>query len=111
MKRRKYSRIRVTPVFEGAYSDLAEYLKRSSPLAFMALPAAITAILDTIDSHPCSWPVRRKIIGEKEVQFHLAVVPLAYRRLHLRYLVDSKKFVHLLAIWVDGHDEPGYWSL
>jgi len=111
MKRGKYSSIKVTPAFEGAYTELGGYLQRSSPLAFIALPAALTTILDTIDSHPCAWPVRRKVIGDREVEFHLAIVPLAYRRLQLRYLVDQEKLAHLLAIWVDGHDEPTYWSL
>jgi len=111
MRRSRYSRINVTPVFEIAYAELADYLKTSSPLAFMALPAAMTTILDTIDSHPYAWPVRRKIVGDREVAFHLAIVPVSYRRLHLRYLVDTEKSVYLLAIWVDGHDEPTYWSL
>jgi len=111
VKRGKYSRIRVTPAFEAAYADLGTYLQKSSPLAFLALPAAMTTILDTIHSHPCAWPVRRKVIAESEVEFHLAIVPLAYRRLHLRYLVDREKVAHLLAIWVDGYDEPTYWSL
>jgi len=111
MRRSKYSRINVTPVFETAYAEIADYLKISSPLAFMALPAAMTTILDTIDAHPYAWPVRRKIIGNREVEFHLAIVPVAYRRLHLRYRVDKEKSVYLLAIWVDGHDEPTYWSL
>ena len=111
MKRGKYSRIRVTPAFEVAYTELSAYLHRSSPLAFMALPAAMTTILDTIDSHPCAWPVRRKVIGDREVEFHMAIIPLAYRRMHFRYLVDGEKVAHLLAIWVDGHDEPTYWSL
>jgi len=35
-------------------------------------------------------------------------MPIAYRRLHLRYLVDGD-IAHLLAIWVDGHDEPDYF--
>ena len=108
MRRGKYSNIRVTPAFEAAYTDLAGYLQRSSPLAFMALPAAMTTILDTIDNHPYAWPIRRKAIGDREVEFHLAIIPLAYRRLHLRYLVDREKLAHLLAIWVDGNDEPKY---
>ena len=111
MRRSKYSCINVTPVFEATYTDLSKSLNKSSPLAFIALPAAMTTILDTIDSHPYAWPVRRKVIGDMEIEFHLAIVPLAYRRLHLRYLVDDKKVTHLLAIWVDGHDEPNYWSL
>jgi len=111
MKRRKYFRIRVTPACEAAYTDLSAYLQKSSPLAFIALPAAMATILDTIDAHPCAWPVRRKVLGNREVEFHLAIVPLAYRRLHLRYLVDREELTHLLAIWVDGHDEPTYWSL
>jgi len=111
MRRSKYSRINVTPAFETAYAAIADYLKTSSPLAFMALPAAMTTILDTIDSHPYAWPVRRKTIGAREVEFHLAIVPVAYRRLYLRYSVDTEESVYLLAIWVDGHDEPTYWSL
>jgi len=108
MKRVRYARIRVTPAFEAAYADLADSLRKSSPLAFMTLPAAMTTILDTIDNHPYAWPVRRKVIGDREVEFHLAIIPLAYRRLHLRYLVDREKVAHLLAVWVDGHDEPKY---
>lgn len=111
MRRRKYSRILSTPTFEKAYAEMSAYLRLSSPLAFIALPSAITSILDTIDSHPYAWPVRRKIIGDKEVLFHLAIIPIAYRRLHLRYFVDDNKLSYLLAIWVDGHDEPGYWTL
>lgn len=110
MKRKKYARIRVTPVFEKAYAELSGYLKKSSPMAFLVLPSAMATILDTIENNSRAWPIRRKAIGDKEIEFHLAIVPLAYRRLHLRYLVDEKEFVHLLALWVDGHDEPTYWE-
>lgn len=74
----------------------------------MALPLAMKTILDIIDAHPRGWPLRRKDIGGVTVEFHLAIVSIAYRQLHLRYFVDNADNAHLLAIWVDGQDEPDY---
>jgi hypothetical protein len=37
-----------------------------------------------------------------------AVIDIAYRRLHVRYHVDPDGISYLLAVWVDGHDEPNY---
>ena len=108
MKTSRHSRILVTPTFEAAYAELSSYLRKASPLAFIALPSAMTTILATVNNHPQAWPIRRKVIGDREVAFHLAVMPIAYRRLHLRYLVDGD-IAHFLAIWVDGHDEPDYF--
>jgi hypothetical protein len=105
---KKYQRIKRTPTFIAAYSELRQYLGRSSPLAFLALPSAIQTILDVIDMHPRSWPIKRKNISGVEYEFHLAIINLAYRRLHIRYLVDDNEVSYLLAVWVDGHDEPKY---
>jgi len=80
---------------------------RSSPLAFLALPSAMETILDVIDRHPRSWPVKRKRLSGVEYEFHLAIINIAYRRLHIRYLIDDE-VSYLLAAWVDGHDEPNY---
>ena len=65
-------------------------------------------VLDVIDAHSRSWPIRRKCLGGVEYEFHLAVVELAYRRLPVRYLVDNDNVSYLLAVWVDGNDEPKY---
>jgi len=105
---KKYPKIRRTPSFIAAYSELRAYLKRSSPVAFLALPSAMETVLDVIDAHSRSWPIRRKRLGGVEYEFHLAIVELAYRRLHVRYLVDDDNVSYLLAAWVDGHDEPKY---
>lgn len=104
----KYQQIRRTPTFIREYSRLRSYLHQSSPLAFQVLPQAMTTILDTIDAHPRSWPRKRKLIGDVEYEFHLAIMSIAYRRLHLRYFVDDSDVCCLAAIWVDGHDEPQY---
>jgi len=105
---KKFSRIRRTPTFMAAYLEMSSYLRKSSPLAFLALPSAMLLILDTIDRHPRSWPIKRKRLGSSEHEFHLAIVDIAYRRLHVRYHVDSDGIAYLLAVWVDGHDEPNY---
>ncbi len=104
----KYKQIRRTPTFIHEYSRLRSCLHQSSPLAFQALPRAMTTILDTIDAHPRSWPRKRRQIGDNEYEFHLAIMSIAYRRLHLRYFVDDSDVCYLAAIWVDGHDEPKY---
>ena len=106
----KYQQIRRTPTFIKEYAQLRSYLHQSSPLAFQALSQAMTTILDTIDAHPRSWPRKRRQIGGTEYEFHLAIMSIAYRRLHLRYFVDGSDVCHLAAIWVDGNDEPNYSS-
>lgn len=105
---RKYLNIRQTPAFKAAFSGIRSYLRRSSPLSFLALPSAMETILDVIDGNPRSWPIKRKHLGESDVEFHLAVVSIAYRRLHIRYFVDTAEVAYLAAIWVDGNDEPNY---
>jgi hypothetical protein len=105
---KKYQKIRQTPTFISAYSELRSYLKTSSPLAFLALPQGMKTVLNVIDDHPRGWPVRRKNLGGVALEFHLAIVSIAYRRLHIRYHVDVNDVSHLLAVWVDGHDEPRY---
>jgi hypothetical protein len=65
-------------------------------------------IIDVIDNNPHGWPIRRKTIEGNELGFHLAVVNIAYRKLHVRYFVDSGSVAHLAAVWVDGNDEPTY---
>jgi hypothetical protein len=65
-------------------------------------------ILDVMDEHPRAWPVKRKILNGVEQEFHLAVTDIAYRRLHVRYVVDENDMCYLLAAWVDGQDEPRY---
>lgn len=104
----KYVNIRRTPTFIHAYSEMRDYLKRSSPLAFLALPQAMTTILDVMNANPHAWPIKRKKIDGIEYVFHLAIIDIAYRRLHVRYFVDSSEVSHLAAVWVDGCDEPNY---
>jgi hypothetical protein len=104
----KYQKIKRTPSFIAAYSEMRAYLKRSSPMAYLALPSAMETILDVIDMHPRSWPIKRKLLAGVECEFHLAIINIAYRRLHIRYLVDNDGMSYLLATWVDGHDEPNY---
>jgi len=104
----KYQQIRRTPTFIKEYSRVRSHLQQSSPLAFQALSQAMTTILETIDAHPRSWPHKRKKIADTEYEFHLAIMSIAYRRLHLRYFVDDSDVCYLAAIWVDGHDEPKY---
>jgi hypothetical protein len=108
MNGRKYSRIRRTPTFLAAYSDIRACLQRSSPAAFLELPGGIQIILDAINANPRCWPIRRKLIDGCELIFHLAVVAIAYRKLHIQYFVDADNNAHLAAIWVDGNDEPSY---
>lgn len=108
---RQYTRIRRTQTFLEAYSEIRAYLRRSSPAAFLELPAGMQIILDVIDSNPRSWPIRRKIIEGIELAFHLAVVSIAYRKLHVRYFVDNDNIAHLAAVWVDGNDEPTYFLI
>lgn len=104
----KYDRIRNTPTFAAAYSDIRENLQSKSPNAYRALPSAMTTILDVMAEYPRAWPVKRKMLGGVEQEFHLAVKDIAYRRLHVRYYVDEDDICYLLAAWVDGQDEPRY---
>lgn len=104
----KYNNIRRTPTFIAAFSEVREHLREASPLAYMALPSALTTILDVIERHPRAWPIKRKRMAGLELEFHLAVLDLAYRRIHLRYYVDKYDVCHLLTVWVDGQDEPRY---
>ena len=104
----KYRNIKRTPTFMKEYSQLRLYLQQSSPLAYQSLYLGMTTILDTIAAHPRSWPLKRKAIGGVEYAFHLAIISIAYRRLHLRYFVDDSDTCSLAAVWVDGHDEPKY---
>ncbi len=108
MKKLKYSRIRQTPAFVAAYTEIRSYLRRSSPAAYMELPGSMRIILDAIDAHPHCWPIRRKKIEGYDLVFHLAVVAIAYRKLHIRYFVDRDGIAYLAAVWVDGNDEPSY---
>ncbi len=104
----KYLRIKKTPTFLSAFSGVREYLRIKSPLAYRALPSTMITILDVMDEHPRAWPVKRKILNGVEQEFHLAVTDIAYRRLHVRYVVDANDMCYLLAAWVDGQDEPRY---
>ena len=104
----KYQQIKRTPTFIMEYSRLRTYLHQSSPMAFQALSQAMTTILDIIIAHPRSWPRKRRQIAGVEYEFHLAIISIAYRRLHLRYFVDDSEVCYLAAIWADGHDEPKY---
>lgn len=104
----KYQKIHRTPTFISAYAELRSYLKKSSPMAFLALPQGMKTVLDVIDNHPRGWPVKRKELGGVAIEFHLAIVSISYRRLHVRYCVNDNGFSYLLAVWVDGHDEPHY---
>lgn len=104
----KYARIRITPTFLAAYSDIREYLRRYSPGAYRVLPSAMTDILDVMAEHPRAWPAKRKMLQGIEQEFRLAVKEIAYRRLHVRYFVDEDDTCYLLAAWVDGQDEPRY---
>lgn len=104
----KYIRIHKTPTFLAAYSAIREYLRLNSPSAYRALPSAMTTILDVMAEHPRAWPVKRKLLGGVEQEFHLAVKDIAYRRLHVRYIVDEEDTRYLVAVWVDGQDEPRY---
>jgi hypothetical protein len=47
-------------------------------------------------------------LGGLEQEFHLAVKDIAYRRLYVRYFVDEEDICYLLAVWIDGQDEPRY---
>lgn len=104
----KYPQIRPTEFFVEGYTDLRFKLKKSSPMAYRALPHGINNILAVIDSHPHGWPVKRKNIGGFDLEFHLAIVNISYRKLHVRYIVEEKDMCSLLAIWIDGQDEPNY---
>ena len=105
---KKHQKIRRTPNFISAYAEMSSYLKKSSPMAYLSLPQGMETILDVIDAHPRGWPIRRKNIGGIDLEFHIAIVSLAYRKLHVRYSVDDNDVSCLLAIWVDGNDEPNY---
>lgn len=104
----KYRRIRVTPAFHDAYSEIRESLRRYSPAAYRKLPAAMTAILDVIEEHPRAWPVKRRMINGANLEYYLAIKNIGYRRIHVRYLVNKRDVCYLLAAWVDGQDEPRY---
>ena len=104
----KYGRIRETPTFLAAYSDIRKNLRLRSPAAYLALPSAMTAILDVMEEYPRAWPAKRKILRGVEREFHLAIKDIAYRRLHVRYLVRESDICYLMAVWVDGQDEPSY---
>jgi len=110
MKTGRYTRIKRTSSFMAAYSEIRSYLQRSSPAAFLELPSGMQIILDAIEANPRCWPARRKIIEGCELAFHLAIVGIAYRKLHVRYFVDSDNIAYLSAIWVDGNNEPLYVS-
>ena len=104
----KYGRIHATPTFIAAYTDMRKKLRFRSPAACIALPSAMTAILDVMAEHPRAWPIKRKKLKGVEREFHLAIKDIAYRRLHVRYLVGESDICYLLAVWVDGQDEPHY---
>jgi hypothetical protein len=106
----KYPSIKRTPTFIAAYADLREYLRRSSPMAYIALPSAMETVFSVINMFPKGWPNRRSRIADQDVEFRVAIVNIAYRRLHVRYLVSNEEPVvcRLVAVWVDGHDEPSY---
>lgn len=103
-----YGQIRETPTFLAAYSEIRKTLRLRSPAAYLALPSAMTAILDVMAEHPRAWPIKRKILKGVEREFHLAINDIAYRRLHVRYLVGDRDICYLLAVWVDGQNEPRY---
>jgi len=104
----KYKNIRRTPTFIAAFSEVRSHLREKSPVAYLALPSAMATILDVIEKHPHAWPVRRKMLGGVQHEFHLAIVDLAYRRIHVRYYVDDNGICYLLTVWIDGQDEPNY---
>jgi len=104
----RYNNIRRTPTFLAAFSEIRTHLRAASPAAYCALPSAMATILDVIAKHPQAWPVKRKMLGGVEHEFHLAIMDLAYRRIHVRYYVDDDGTCHLLAAWIDGQDEPTY---
>lgn len=104
----KYKNIRRTPTFIAAFSELRSHLREKNPVAYLALPSAMATILDVIEKHPCAWPVKRKMLGGVQHEFHLAIVDLAYRRIHVRYYVDDNGICYLLTAWIDGQDEPNY---
>jgi hypothetical protein len=105
---RNYKNVRRTPTFIVAFSEIRAHLREKSPVAYLALPSAMTAILDVIEKHPRAWPVKRKVLSGIQHEFHLAIVDLAYRRIHVRYYVDEDGVCHLLTAWIDGQDEPNY---
>jgi len=107
---KKYLKIRRAPHFVSAYAEMSSYLKKSSPMAYLSLAQGMKTILDVIEAHPWGWPVRRKNIGGIDLEFHIAIVSIAYRKLHVRYAVDDDDVSHLLDVWVDGQDEPRYMT-
>lgn len=104
----KYKNICRTPTFIAAFLEIRTHLREKSPVAYLALPSAIATILDVIENHPRSWPVKRKMLGGVQHEFHLAIMDLAYRRIHVRYYVDADGICYLLTAWIDGQDEPNY---
>lgn len=104
----KYNKIRRTPTFIAAFSELRTHLREKSPVAYLALPSAMATILDVIEKYPRAWPVKRKMLGGIQQEFHLAIMDLAYRRIHVRYSVDDNGICYLLTAWIDGQDEPSY---
>lgn len=104
----KYKSIRRAPTFITNFTELRTHLRETSPVAYLTLPSAMTTILDVIGKHPRAWPAKRKMLGGAQYEFHLAVVDLAYRRIHVRYYVDEDGICCLLTAWMDGQDEPSY---
>ena len=104
----KYKNIHRTQTFITAFSELRTHLREKSPVAYLALPSAMATILDVIEKHPRAWPVKRKMLEGVQHEFHLAIMDLAYRRIHVRYYVDEDGICYLLTAWVDGQDEPKY---
>jgi len=104
----KYGRIRRTATFLEDYAQIRMRLQRSSPLAYQALPYAMKTILDFINKFPRGMPVRYMNIEGVDVEFHLAIVDIAHRRLHVRYYVDECDVSFLMVAWIDGDDEPDY---
>lgn len=104
----RHKNIRRTPGFIADYAEIRSHLRARSPVAYRALPQAMATILNVIERHPCGWPIRRKNLAGTENEFHLAIVDIAYRRIHVRYYVDDDGFSYLLTVWLDGQDEPRY---
>jgi hypothetical protein len=108
MASNKYLHIKRLPTFNVTYKSLRDYLKRINLTAYLELPNGLTIILDAIELSRHGWPIKRVKMGRKEEQFHLAVVDIGTRTLHVRYHVDSNDCAHLLVAWVDGNDTPPY---
>jgi hypothetical protein len=105
---KKYSRIRRLPAFVEDYVVIRARLRGSSPRAYLALPGAMRSIIDFISMFQLGMPVRRINIGGEDIEFHLAIVNIAHRKLHVRYHVDTHGICYLMTAWIDGDDEPDY---